>query len=175
MILPRQNYYGGNSNCYVDQYGRRRCNSAWNNWARWLVLALIILAALFIFFVFSCITARRRRKAGMTPWRGTGWAAGRTPPGHGAATYNPDAHAGTSTTQPYWNNNVAANTAPPAYGPPPGNPTYGGENAGYYGQQQQSGIELQQPAGTYQPNGGYGAYAPPKDPPPGFKNDGVIR
>ncbi|KAL2354289.1 chitin synthesis regulation, resistance to congo red-domain-containing protein [Cryomyces antarcticus] len=148
MLLPRQY---GNSNCYIDSYGRRRCNSAWSNWARWLVLALIILAALFICFIFSFITARRRRRAGMTPWRGTGWAAGRTPPGHGAATYNPDAHAAASTTQPYWNNNAAAQ---------PG---------------QQSGIELQQPAGTYQPNGGYGAYAPPKDPPPGFKNDGIIR
>ncbi|KAI7111023.1 hypothetical protein KC352_g36017, partial [Hortaea werneckii] len=47
-------------------------NCAWNSWARWLVLALIIVGAFFIFFLFSCITARRRRRHGYRPYRGTG-------------------------------------------------------------------------------------------------------
>ena len=41
-----------NSNCY-DYYGNYQCSSAWESWARWLVLALIIIAALLIFFLFS--------------------------------------------------------------------------------------------------------------------------
>jgi hypothetical protein len=30
-----------------------RCYGAWDRWARWLVLALIIIGALLIFFLFS--------------------------------------------------------------------------------------------------------------------------
>jgi hypothetical protein len=98
------------------------------------------------------VTARRRRKRGYTPYRGTGWAIGRTPPGHGAATYNsqpqqyqaPQQH----TAQPYYNN---SNNPPPAYYDASANR---GNN-----------VELQQPQTAY---GGHGSqYQPPKGPPPG--------
>ncbi|KAI7034547.1 hypothetical protein KC352_g47135, partial [Hortaea werneckii] len=62
-LVPRYVCNGYYDNCY---------NSAWNSWARWLVLALIIVGAFFIFFLFSCITARRRRRHGYRPYRGTG-------------------------------------------------------------------------------------------------------
>lgn len=44
--------------CY-DGYNAYQCNSTWNNWARWLVLGLIILAALVIFFLFSYVFSRK--------------------------------------------------------------------------------------------------------------------
>ncbi|GAB7357141.1 hypothetical protein MBLNU459_g7935t2 [Dothideomycetes sp. NU459] len=99
-----------------------------------------------------CYSARRRRRQGYSPYRGTGWTLGVTPPGHAPATYN----GNQQTQRPYYNN--SNNPAPPpAYSPPPNN--------NYYGPS--PGIELQEPGATY---GGYRneeAYAPPKDPPPG--------
>jgi hypothetical protein len=53
-------------------YGYNNCYSTWDAWARWLVLGLVVFGALFIFFIFSCVSARRRRKAGYSPYRGTG-------------------------------------------------------------------------------------------------------
>ena len=43
------------ASCYYDRYNRRICNnrSTWNNWARWLVLGLVIFGAVLIFFLFS--------------------------------------------------------------------------------------------------------------------------
>ncbi|KAL9597377.1 MAG: hypothetical protein Q9219_005186 [cf. Caloplaca sp. 3 TL-2023] len=119
-----------------------------------------------------CITARRRRRQGMTPYRGTGWAAGRTPPGHAPAQY--------TGAQPYYgggapnqyNNQPAAQ---PVYSPPPNQNYYGnqGSNQGYFGGQQ-SGVELQSPNNTYQPpRGGDQVYNPPAGPPPG--KDGIVR
>ncbi|KAK4497714.1 hypothetical protein PRZ48_010367 [Zasmidium cellare] len=141
--------------CVEYSNGDVDCDSTWDNWARWLVLALIIIAALILFFAFSCITARRRRRMGYQPYRGTGWALGRTPPGHAPAQYNQQPYY--QNAQPYYNN--SNNPAPPpAYTPPPNN--------GYYG----NDVELQQPQNVY---GGYrgaeGAYEPPKGPPPGRK------
>lgn len=105
----------------------------------------------------SCITARRRRKAGRQPYYGTGWAAR---PGQ--------------NTQPYYNNNNYQQP-PPQYTPQPQqgqNSYYGnGANQGYYGQQ--NGVELQQPPATYA-RAGEETYAPPPGPPPG-KGDGIIR
>ena len=101
----------------------------------------------------SCISARRRRRMGYQPYRGTGWAAGRPPPGHGAATYN---------QQPYYASQQ------PGYQPPP--PTYGASQD-YYGGRD---VELQSPPQAY---GGYNrenVYSPPPGPPP-QKNDGIIR
>jgi hypothetical protein len=92
---------------------------------------------------------------GYQPYRGTGWAVGRTPPGHGPAQYN---------QQPYYANQQN-------YQPPP--PTYGASQD-YYGGRQND-VELQQPQAAY---GGYNSgagYAPPAGPPPGAKNDGIIR
>ncbi|KAL8724547.1 MAG: hypothetical protein Q9166_007889 [cf. Caloplaca sp. 2 TL-2023] len=184
-ILPRQStlatqlkqYIDDEDRCplgYYQRYGncyRRR--SGWDNWGRWIVLAVILLAAFFIFFAFACVTARRRRRQGMTPYRGTGWAAGRPPPGHGPAQYTGAQPA------PYYNNQPAYNNQPsaaPVYSPPPANQNYygnGGANQGYFGGQQ-SGVELQQPNNSYQPQrGGDQVYSPPAGPPPG--KDGIIR
>ena len=42
--------------CGYNAYGQYVCrDSTWGNWARWLVLALIILGAFFIFFLFSYV------------------------------------------------------------------------------------------------------------------------
>jgi hypothetical protein len=37
--------------CYYDNYGRRRCygNSAWNNWVRWVVFAVVVIGFLLLF------------------------------------------------------------------------------------------------------------------------------
>lgn len=143
--------------CYYDRYGRYRCrNSAWNDWVRWVVLAVVVIGFLLLFFLCSCITARRRRKAGRQPFYGTGWAA------------RPGAYNNAPTQQPYY----AGNAAPaPPYSAPDSNAGYygGGQNQGYYGQQ--NGVELQSPQPAY---GGAAGYAPPPGPPPG-KADGIVR
>lgn len=120
----------------------------------------------------SCITARRRRAAGFAPYRGTGWAAGRPPPGHAPAQY--------ASNQPYYgggqHNNQQQPQAPP-YENPSNQGYYGGNNGnpGYFGGQQ-NGVELQQPQSTYQRGGADNTvYSPPAGPPPGKGGDGVIR
>ncbi|KAL6707791.1 hypothetical protein ACN47E_003691 [Coniothyrium glycines] len=152
MYLQARQYFDGDE-CYRDNFGRVRCyNSAWNNWVRWVVLAVVVVAFFLLFILCSCITARRRRKAGRQPFYGTGWAAR---PGN-----NP---------QPYYNsNNQNAQPAPPYT--PSNNGYYGGggANQSYYAQQ--NGVELQNPQPTY----GNGQYAPPAGPPPG-KGDGIVR
>ena len=100
----------------------------------------------------SCLTARRRRKAGRQPFYGTGWAAR---PGNNNAY-------GQNTTAPYYNNQH--NPAPPYSAATTNNNNGGyygggGANQGYYGQQ--NGVELQSPQPTYG-----GGYAPPPGPPP---------
>ena len=98
----------------------------------------------------------------MQPFRGTGWAAGQTAPGHGAPMY-------TGPPQPY---GQQTGGQPPVYSPPPqqqgyGYNQYGGSNQGYFGGQQ-TGVELQSPTNTYQPQaGGQPVYNPPVGPPPG--------
>ncbi|KAF2797717.1 hypothetical protein K505DRAFT_322390 [Melanomma pulvis-pyrius CBS 109.77] len=151
------------ASCYYDN-GRQYCTrrSAWNDWVRWVVLAVIVIGFFFIFVLCSCLTARRRRKAGRQPFYGTGWAAR---PGQG------------QNAQPYYNNqyNQPNHPAPPYSAQP--NQTPYGANQGYYGQQpygqQQQGVELQSPQPTYA-RGGDDVYAPPAGPPPG-KGDGIVR
>lgn len=122
----------------------------------------------------SCITSRRRRRNGLAPYRGTGWAAGKTPPGHAPATY-------TGAPQPGYGGDQYNQGAPPVYSPPPNNGYYGNNNAGYganqsyFGGNQPNGIELQQPQNAYQPaTGGDPVYQAPYGAPPA-KNDGIIR
>ena len=106
----------------------------------------------------------------MNPYRGTGWAAGRTPPGHAPAQY--------TGAQPYYGSNNGA-AAPPVYSPP-GNQGYynqgysGGANQGYFGGQQQ-GVELQQPENAYARGGEQVYSAPPGPPPSKIERDGIIR
>ena len=117
----------------------------------------------------------------MAPYRGTGWAGGRVPPGHAPAQY---------TGAPYYANNQypqGQNQAAPPYSPSNnqggaagyyGNtPGYGNNQGGqgYFGGQQ-NGVELQQPNSTYQQQrGGDPVYSPPAGPPPGKGGDGIIR
>ena len=162
--------------CY-DSSGRQYyCRSGWNSWGRWVVLAVILVAAFLFFFLFrsvcfshchpycstnppsSFLTARRRRKRGLQPYRGTGWST--APFGHGPAQYNPN-----YPSQPP----PDLHTSPPAYGANAG--YYGGQNQGYFGGQQ-AGVELQQPQNVHR--GGDNVYQPPGGPPP-KKADGIVR
>jgi len=130
--------------------------TSWDNWVRWVVLAVIIVLFLTLFFLCSCTTARRRRRQGQSPYYGTGWAA-RPFEGY---------HA-----QPYYNNNQQYAPPPPQYTPdvPAG-------HQGYYGQQ--TGIELQPPPNAFAPGRSGDVYEPPMGPPPAKgpgKGDHIIR
>jgi hypothetical protein len=105
----------------------------------------------------SCLTARRRRKAGRQPFYGTGWAA-RPMPGNN------------NTAAPYHNNNQNYSQQQPAppYSPSQANSNTGyyggaGQNQSYYNNGQQNGVEMQPPQPTY----GGAQYMPPPGPPPG--------
>jgi energy-coupling factor transporter transmembrane protein EcfT len=38
--------------CYTDSYGRRRCyRSAWDNWVRWVVLAVVVIGFFLLFMM----------------------------------------------------------------------------------------------------------------------------
>ncbi|KAF9733298.1 hypothetical protein PMIN06_007500 [Paraphaeosphaeria minitans] len=161
MLLPR--YY---TECR-DQYGRYyNCSSRWNDWVRWVVLAVVVIGFFLLFVMCSCLTARRRRKAGRQPFYGTGWAS------------RPGGNA-----QPYYNNNNYSQP-PPQYTPQPQQGShYGtGVNQGYYGNNgqqpypygQANGVELQQPQQSHLARGGEDVYSPPPGPPP-TKGDGIIR
>ncbi|KAF2659489.1 hypothetical protein K491DRAFT_712522 [Lophiostoma macrostomum CBS 122681] len=135
--------------CGYDRYGNYVCrNSVWSDWVRWVVLVVVVLFFFGLFIVCSCITARRRRRAGRQPFYGTGWAA----------------RPGANNAQPYYNNNQYSAPAPPYSAQPQQNSHYGA-NQGYYGQQQ-NGVELQQPQPAYT-HGGENVYQPPAGPPPG--------
>jgi len=140
---------------YCDAYG---CYyTSWDNWIRWVVLAVVIILFLVLFFACSCTTARRRRRMGQSPYYGTGWAA--------------RPYGGGNDQQPYYNNNNQ-------YPPPP--PQYSSDvpvgHQGFYGQQ--TGIELQQPPNAYAPGRSGDDYQPPLGPPPvkeSGKGDTIIR
>ncbi|KAG7006330.1 hypothetical protein G7Y79_00015g039200 [Physcia stellaris] len=183
-ILLQAREDGCGDGYYRDRNGYCRYRGdRWGGWGRWVVLAAVLVGAFFIFFAFACLTARRRRKRGMNPYRGTGWAAGRTPAGHAPAQY--------TGAQPYYAGNQGQNQPAPPYSPTnnqAGNQGYYGNtpgNQGYYGNNQdgqgffggqQNGVELQQPNSTYQPQrGGDAVYSPPPGPPPGKGGDGIIR
>jgi hypothetical protein len=105
---------------------------------------------------------------------GTGWVPG--------AGYKYDNN--NNNPQNYNNNQgyYGGAAAPPYSSTPMPNQQTGNtfnSNQGYYGQQnygnspyggQQSGIELQQPSNSYQPNNGGHVYTPPPN-----KNDGIVR
>jgi len=165
-LEKRQQYYC-NGQYYYNSYD---CgNTAWGSYGRWILLGCVVVGAFLLFLAFSCLTARRRRRQGQTPYRGTGWAGNM----YGGGYNQP--YGG---NQQYGNNQYAANDvqSPPVYSPPPKNQYNAPGNAtqGYFGGQQ-SGIELQAPGNSYQPErGGNPVYAAPEGPPPG-KGDGIIR
>ncbi|KAH8586671.1 hypothetical protein B0O99DRAFT_50295 [Bisporella sp. PMI_857] len=115
MIVARQYY-----NSRTCRYNRRYCTSAWNRYGRWILAGVLIFIFLILIFLILCVRQRRMRRARnnmiATPMA--------SHPGYG--NNNPQYQYGNNTG---YNQQYAA---PP--GPPP--PTYGNENAGYYGQQQ---------------------------------------
>lgn len=183
VLFPRQ-LYSDDCDRYRSGYGYNYsssdCYSSFYSWGRWVVLAVVFLAFIFLFFLLSCLSARRRRRRGLRPYNGTGWLAGKTPPGHAPAQYTGTAPVGGYA--PHYGQPQQYSTPPPAppYGAPPNN-SYFGSNAspspvyppqpGHVQQQQQTGIELQPPAQTYhqQPDRsseGPEVYSPPPGAPP---------
>jgi len=136
MALLSKRAYCDGYYCYGGYY------SKWDAWGRWVVLAGIIIFFFLLYLAFSCFTARRRRRRGLQPYRGTGWFAGPAPP------YN----------QHYYPNQPN-NPAPPYT--PHSQPGYG-----FYGGQQ-SGVEMQPQQPVYQPEPVYapgrGDYSLPMD------------
>ncbi len=113
---------------------------------------------------------------------GTGWMGGRAPaPGQWAPQ---NENTQTAPGGGYYQNQY--NTAAPPYSPPVKNNGTGNtftSGDGYYGQGaygnpyggQQSGIELQPPSSSYQPQrGGAPVYEAPLGAPP-VKGDGIVR
>jgi len=139
-----------------DNYGQNcvRYNTNWDDWVRWVVLAVIV-GIFLLSFIFCSVTARRRRRAGQNPYYGTGW------------TSRNQAH----TAQPYYNNNV--NQYPPP--PPEYSTSIPSGHQQYYGGPQQNGIELQAPSNVYAPGRSTDVYEPPVGAPPAKKGDGMIR
>ncbi|ODQ50648.1 hypothetical protein SAICODRAFT_31714 [Saitoella complicata NRRL Y-17804] len=110
--------------CYSAYYGYYTCNnrSGWNSWGRWVLLGLIVAAALAFFFASSGLSRRRVRR-GRAPVPGFGWSV---PPSY----FESQQHY---SQQPI--------TAPipgtgHSYGPPPGAPSpnnsYPSQPAGAY-------------------------------------------
>jgi len=151
----------------VDQFGNCYYGSTWDRWGRWVALVAIVFVVLLIAFAFSCTNARRRRRRGVAPVYGTGWLGGGKFNGQNAQQYNNGQPQYGQAAPPY---------SPPAQQYQNTGHTYN-SNEGYYGQQ--SGIEMQPPQNTYQPQrGGQNVYEAPQGPPPGkggYQNDGIIR
>ncbi|KFY11123.1 hypothetical protein V491_07340 [Pseudogymnoascus sp. VKM F-3775] len=162
FVLEKRQYYNGN-------YGYGYRDSNWNRWGRWVALVVIVVFFLFLAFACSCVNSRRRRRQGLAPRYGTGWLAGKN--GVNQQHYQNNGYQGQQSGYNYG----GAAPAPP-YSPPQQQyqQQYGG-NADYYGGQQ-SGIELQQPQSSYNPQmGREQTYEPPSGPPPGKQGDGIIR
>ena len=128
------------------------CYSAWNSWVRWVVFGVVIAIFLLLFLTCSCMSARRRRAAGLRPYYGTGWTQ--------RAYY--------ANGPGYWGQPAPPYGVQDPNGPPP-----------YH--HQQTGIELQPPVNSYQPqreaNDDYepNVYEPPIGPPPKKNQTTYIR
>ncbi|KFY77125.1 hypothetical protein V499_03422 [Pseudogymnoascus sp. VKM F-103] len=162
FVLDKRQYYG---------YGYNN-DSNWNRWGRWVALVVIVGFFLVLAFTCSCVNSRRRRRQGLAPRYGTGWLAGKQ--NGGQQHYQNNYYQG---QQSGYNYGGGAAPAPP-YSPPQqqyGQQQQYGGNTDYYGGQQ-SGIELQQPQSSYNPQiGREQTYEPPTGPPPGKQGDGIIR
>ncbi|KFY50584.1 hypothetical protein V495_00165 [Pseudogymnoascus sp. VKM F-4514 (FW-929)] len=165
FVLEKRQYGYGYGGGYYNR------GSNWNRWGRWVALAVIVGFFLVLAFCCSCVNSRRRRKRGLAPRYGTGWLAGKQ--GGNQQHYQNNDYQGQQSGYNYG----GAAPAPP-YSPPQqqyGGQQYGGGNADYYGGQQ-SGIELQQPQNSYNPQmGREQTFEPPTGPPPGKQSDGIIR
>ena len=96
----------------------------------------------------SCLSARRRKRQGQQPYYGTGWV-GRTPFGHGQATYNPNVATQQPQQEVYGNGINQQYNSPPAYGQQgAASGYYSDQNRGYFGGQQTE-HEMQPPQAVY--------------------------
>ncbi|KAG9232336.1 chitin synthesis regulation, resistance to congo red-domain-containing protein [Amylocarpus encephaloides] len=143
--------------------------STWNDWGRWVALAIIVIGLLVVAFLFSCLNNRRRRRRGLAPMAGTGWVPGsKYPPAYSqnnGGYYNNAPHNREAPAPPY-------QAAQPMPNQQTG--TTFNSNDGYYGHHHQNGVEMQPPANSYQPQrGGDDVYAPPQGPPP-TKGNAII-
>jgi len=140
-------YYLSGTRCYPN-------NSGWYWWGRWVFAGLIVLFVIALLLLLAR-NSRRRRRQGIAPLRGTGWMAPAPPP--------------------YYPPPPQYSTAPAQY--PQGTGQKFNQNDGYYANQNQEGIHLQQPQSTYQPPNNYPSpsgypqngepvYSPPEGPPP---------
>lgn len=117
---------------YQDYYGN--CYSAWDSWIRWVVLAVIIALFLLLFIGCSCLSARRRHRAGLQPYYGTGWTQ-RQWPYYDSQPYYPQPappYATRANPPPYQQNGIELDSPANSYqrqrddvyeppiGPPPG-------------------------------------------------------
>ncbi len=116
--------------------------------------AICVVVVIAILFLLGCVNARRRRRRGMQPMYGTGWMGNNNKYG-GAQQYPPQGYNHGQPPPPQYSTNAMPNQYT-------GN-TFNA-NEGYYGQHNQ-GVELQQPANTYNRGGDHG-YEPPPGPPP---------
>jgi len=125
---------------YCSQYDidNGYCDSAWDNWGRWVAASVILGIGVFAFLLIACINARRRRRRGLEPFTGTAWMAGPPPPYQQYQPPPPQYYSG------------------PPQGPPPDS---------YYGARpQRENIELGQSPPIREPQNVY--YQPPPGPPP---------
>ncbi|KAF9630808.1 Chitin synthesis regulation Congo red resistance RCR protein [Lasiodiplodia theobromae] len=151
--------------CWRGDNGYQYCTrSPWNDW------------------FCSCITARRRRRAGRQPMWGTGWA---TRNGHGEPQYyGPGANgqpqqAPYQTAAPYYYPQQQGGAPPaPPYSPPPAGGYYANQPPSHAGGYEASSPYPQapQPAYTHDSSrAGDSLYEPPAGPPPGKTENGVVR
>ena len=126
-------------------------NSTWDSWGRWAATAGIIVFFIVLFCLCSCFTARRRRRLGRMPMYGTGWAAGRRFGQPQQQYYPPQQENNPSTYYAYQQPPAPVASPPPPY---PASQGYGQQGYGQYpyaARDQQTGIELESPAGAYAP------------------------
>ncbi|KAK9468098.1 hypothetical protein V1512DRAFT_252419 [Lipomyces arxii] len=148
-LIKRQWYFGGSgSNCrYYNN-----CTS-WYYWGRWLLLGVIVVAAILFFWMYIA-------KTGLPPAYGTQWLGPTSGYRWGGRRNQPVQPQNTgpgayyAPTQSYPQNQQA----PPAYTTPQQQGTY------YYGQ---NGSQQQTNGNNYEmPN-----YPPPTSPPPAAVHD----
>lgn len=130
-------------------------------------LSLVVFSHYTTDFVSRCLSQRRRRKAGRTPFYGTGWTT--KLPGGAPPPYNANANSNNQQYQPpqtynqYGNNNNTSSVPQGGYYGQSGAPDYnqqGGANQAYFGGQR-SDVEMQRPENAYN-----NSFAPPAGPPP---------
>ncbi|KAF3902615.1 hypothetical protein ABW21_db0209015 [Orbilia brochopaga] len=133
-LVARDYYCNSNGYCYY---------SSWYSWQRWVVLGVLLVVALIVLLSCACLSARRRRTRGLSPYYGTAWAA--PPPAYDVSNMN--------------------NQSGPQYGGQTqgGPPGYTPSNAGYY-----NGPPPPQQPGQYEMGGfrSENPYNAPVSPPP---------